>query len=663
MKSVKKILFVWMAALLSSCTAYLDIVPDNVTTVEDLFTTRTDALNALAKLYHFMPVTDATDASPFLLGDEYICIYPGRENDETRFRAQRIMQNLQTSGEPLLGLWSGTGNIRSLHYYVAIRHCDIFMKNVHLVHDIGEADKEDLLAQAKFMKAYYAFLLIQQYGPIVIPQFINADETAEDKLYPRRASIDESFKFVLDLIDEAIPKLRSRTPSVDLGQVDQAIAKAIKARVLVFRASRFYNGNEMYSQFTNKGESTPLFPQTYDKKKWEDAIAALNEAITFCKSVGLDLYKYEAAYPLYDTAFVNANPTKAQTFHSVRNVVSAPWNNELIWGKSDLYTYRYFDRETANKILSCDCNIMLPGEYSGAGYGEKNHYGSGNYMAASYRMLERYYTDKGLPIDEDKDFRRSDMFDLVTTPGATDPAYTDMIGLLQPNFETVRLYLNRELRFYANLGISGGYFRAHKYCISTSMFSGGPGGYSTNSDYANEYLCTGIGIQKMVHPESGAGLYFAQVRFPYPIIRMADLYLMLAEALNEYQDTPDQKVWDAINTVRRRAGIPDVQVAWANARTPNRHTRQDGMRDIILQERAIELAFEGIHYWDMVRHRRAASEFSKPILGWNHLGTNARSFFVIEPKQVRTFTQTSYLWPIAIDELNTNSNLVQNPGW
>jgi hypothetical protein len=223
------------------------------------------------------------------------------------------------------------------------------------------------------------------------------------------------------------------------------------------------------------------------------------------------------------------------------------------------------------------------------------------------------------------------------------------------------MYQNRELRFYANLGITGGYFRSHKYCIKTTMYNGGPGGYSSN--YPNEYLCTGVGIQKMVHPESGAGWYFAQVRFPFPIIRMADLYLMKAEALNEYKDAPDKEVWDAINVVRTRAGIPTVETAWANARTANKHTSKLGMRDIILQERANEFAFEGIRYWDMIRHRRATEEFSKPIVGWNHRGSNARSFFVIEPKQTRYFTMTNYLWPIDVDELNTNSNLVQNPGW
>jgi hypothetical protein len=307
---------------------------------------------------------------------------------------------------------------------------------------------------------------------------------------------------------------------------------------------------------------------------------------------------------------------------------------------------------------------MLPGdaEYKGAGYSENNHNNAGNFLGASYSMLERYYTENGLPIDEDLTFNRNDMYDIVTTPSLEDElGYKKINGLLQPNAEVIKLYMNRELRFYANLGITGGYFRSHKYRIRTTMYSSGPGGYSSN--YSSEYLCTGIGIQKMVHPESGAGWYFAQTRYPLPIIRLADLYLMKAEALNAYKDVPDQEVYDAINIVRRRAGIPDVEKAWANARTANKHRTQSGMRDIILQERAIEFAFEGIHYWDMVRYKRAATEFSKPIIGWNHRGVSARTFFVLEPKQVRKFTTTSYLWPIDLNELNTNSNLVQNPGW
>ncbi|WP_317235339.1 RagB/SusD family nutrient uptake outer membrane protein [Niabella ginsengisoli] len=99
------------------------------------------------------------------------------------------------------------------------------------------------------------------------------------------------------------------------------------------------------------------------------------------------------------------------------------------------------------------------------------------------------------------------------------------------------------------------------------------------------------------------------------------------------------------------------------ARTPNKHLTKEGLRDIILQERSVEFAFEGQHFWDMLRHKRAVAEFSAPIWGWNHAGTTAADFFVLSIKQQRRFTITDCLTPIDLNEMNTNGNLIQNPGW
>ena len=149
-------------------------------------------------------------------------------------------------------------------------------------------------------------------------------------------------------------------------------------------------------------------------------------------------------------------------------------------------------------------------------------------------------------------------------------------------------------------------------------------------------------------------------------MRMADLYLMKAEALNEYNDAPTAEVYNAVNIVRQRAGIPDVEEVWADAsiaKTVNKHQTKDGMRDIILTERSIELAFEGSHFWDMLRHKKATAAFSTPVWGWTHTGTTAQSFFNLEVKQSRRFTITDCLWPIDLNEMNTNGKLIQNPGW
>ncbi len=66
---------------------------------------------------------------------------------------------------------------------------------------------------------------------------------------------------------------------------------------------------------------------------------------------------------------------------------------------------------------------------------------------------------------------------------------------------------------------------------------------------------------------------------------MAELYLMSAEAWNEYLDVPDDEhVYSKIDVVRERAGIPKVREAWESyARNPQKVTTQAGMRSIIHQ--------------------------------------------------------------------------------
>jgi hypothetical protein len=228
------------------------------------------------------------------------------------------------------------------------------------------------------------------------------------------------------------------------------------------------------------------------------------------------------------------------------------------------------------------------------------------------------------------------------------------------------MYLQREPRFYAHLGISGGYWRQHVDRLNTMMYGGTPGGWysARTSDY---WFWSGIGIKKFIHPESKSGHVSRQVQIVYPIIRMADLYLMKAEILNEIQG-PGQEVWDEINKIRRRAGIPDVEKAWSDPElvgdlSLNAHLDKNRMRDIILYERSVELAFEGSHFCDMYRYRRATAEFNSPIMGWKGNAFGATGFFQIELKTLRHFTPRDYLFPLTVGERNINANLIQNPGW
>ena len=121
-----------------------------------------------------------------------------------------------------------------------------------------------------------------------------------------------------------------------------------------------------------------------------------------------------------------------------------------------------------------------------------------------------------------------------------------------------------------------------------------------------------------------------------------------------------------LKKVRNRAGIPEVEKVWSNpslTRQLDRHRNQSGLREIILEERANEFAFEGIRFWDMYRYRRAVAAFSAPVIGWRYDEAYLNLFFTLKPIQSRRFIVRDYLWPVSVSEINKNSNIIQNPGW
>lgn len=654
MKLLSKILIlIFTLSLAPACSDYLNVVPDNTLTLEDLFKTQEEAWNALAKVYSFMPRIDMTHESMWTAGDEWLGRLDLNENTGN-LRGIRLMRGLQSASSPILGTWSGTN--AGKHLYRAIRQANVFLELIDRVPDMTEQEKKNWKAQVKFLKGYYSFLLIQQYGPIVLADQLITPDATREQLFQKRAKVDESFDYVIKLMDEAIPDLTERAPSTLLGQIDQVGAKAIKARVMLFRASPFFNGNREYFGDFNDHDGQPFFPLEYNKEKWKDAIDAIEAAITAAEGAGVALYSYEKQPYLFDREDYTANQENLQKLYDLRMLVVDPWNKELIWGFSNINVYGQGE-------LAHSTNMRLPLGY-GDGVTNTPEY-SWQWMGTTYRMAERYYTKNGVPIEEDQTFNLDKKWELTVTPNADSPEYQEMRGIMQPGAETIRLYLDREPRFYANLGITGGYWRTHGVRIRTMMYAGRDGGYNS-SQHSTDYYESGIAIKKLVHPESKSGAWQRTIKYPYPIIRLADLYLMKAEAYNEYYDTPGPQVYEAINRVRQRAGIPDVETVWSDpmiVRSVNKHKTKEGMRDIILQERGIEFAFEGNRFWDMIRTKRAVMEFSTPIWGWTYTGTTGAQFFNLEVKQIRKFTITDCLWPIDLNEMNTNSNLIQNPGW
>ncbi|MNQ84039.1 SusD family protein [compost metagenome] len=140
---------------------------------------------------------------------------------------------------------------------------------------------------------------------------------------------------------------------------------------------------------------------------------------------------------------------------------------------------------------------------------------------------------------------------------------------------------------------------------------------------------------------------------------------MYAEALNETLSSPNAEVFDYINRVRQRAGLLDVQKAWTDySSNPTKFGNQSGMREIIHQERLIELAFEGSRYWDILRWKKATEMFNQNITGWSVSQGTEQEYYKVRTIYPQSFiAPRDYLWPIRTYDITVNPKLVQNPGW
>lgn len=646
-----------LAAVTVTGCNYLNIVPDNTIELESMFETKENAYGALASCYDYMPNWGWLNNSMTLAGDEFIVRLDGGESgNRDRMPGEKLMKGWNSAQDPFLCYWNGNKNAASL--YQGIRYCNIFLENIHAVKDMTQEEKNDWTAQVKVLKAYYHFYLTRLYGPICIVDKNLSPSAGADEVRLKREPVDKCFQYVVDLIDEVLydengnerEDLKDSRPNEFLGMIDRTIAKSIKAVVLLTQASPLFNGNkEYYSTFKNV-DGELFFPMEYDKEKWKKALDATKVAIDAAHARDMALYEFQAAgganVKFFDKDIWNDSAIIQYCYNNRYSIVDA-WNKELVWGYSnmgggDQGTFQHASqcRRTDNQDVS---------DYSW------------QWLCATYRMGELYYTRNGVPIDEDITFDYENRLDLTTIP-----ADNYHLGYMQPGRQTIKLYLNREPRFYSWIAVDNCYWRTHQTKEEMHMkYDEFPGGrYGSKQD---DFYWSGIGIKKLVHPESINETWHRMVRYPHPIIRLADLYLMYAEACNEYYG-PGEDAFLYLDKVRARAGLPKVADVWSDpsiVRNVNKHMTQDGLRQIIQEERLIELSFEGHRYFDLCRWKRAGEFFVSPVKGWNaRTGRTYEDFFTVTELQSRVWiTPRNYLFPLPLDDINKNPNLVQNPGW
>ncbi|NQX40966.1 RagB/SusD family nutrient uptake outer membrane protein [Pedobacter steynii] len=627
----------------SSCKKYLDIIPDNIPTIDNAFTLRNEAEKYLYTCYSFLPKEgDPTYNIGYMAGDEVWIPYDQREFGPNAWQIARGSQN---AADPYSNAWSsrrGGGGPQDLYgLFTGIRNCNIFLANVKdptKVLDLRQDERERWIAEVQFLKAYYHFYLLRMYGPIPLVKSNIDISAAENDVRVKRAPFDEGVTYITSLLDSAattLPLIIGDRGS-ELGRITKPIALAVKAKVLLMAASPLFNGNSDYIGFKDQ-DGINLFNTSYDANKWKLASDAAKAAIESATAAGFKLYEFPvSAFKLSDT-------TKRQM--SIRNAFTERWNAEHVWANPNSLAAEGLQRNAMARIST---NI-------GVGTARQQ-------LSVPIKIAEQFYTVNGVPINEDKTLNFNNKYSLRT-------AIRRERFHVKQGYTTARLNFDREPRFYADLGFDGGVW--YKYDSPTSSDSATYvlEGKSVQLAGANNYGWyneTGYFIKKVVDWNMASTSSNISYRaYPWPQVRLADLYLMYAEALNETLTAPDGEVFDYINRVRKRAGLLDVQKAWTDySSNPTKFGNQAGMREIIQQERLIELAFEGSRYWDILRWKKATEMFNQNITGWSVSQGTEQEYYKVRTIYPQSFiAPRDYLWPIRTYDITVNPKLTQNPGW
>ena len=637
--------------LFSSCKQdYLDVIPDNIPTIDIAFNNRATALNFLATCYTYIPEhANVVQNFSMLAGDE-VWYYAENDfymNNETSFRLAKGMQNVSNT---YLKYWEwGRGAPHSL--FSALRDCNIFLDNLVTVPGLEEQERLRWLDEVKVLKAFYHFWLMQMYGPIpIVENNISVGASAEETNV-FRDPVDDVVNYLVQLLDEVIEG--ENLPGVinfiytEQGRVTMPVAKALKAKILVLNASPIFNGNTDFNSLVDS-QGNSLVNQTYDPQKWVLAKDALYEAIESAESNGHQLYEFTQQIPINGELSEQVIEELSQ-----RAAITESYNSEIIWAYGPEWT----------GDLQMWCQPRWTADHSALfGYTKKSH-------APTLNMVETFYSNNGVPLNEDIYWNYADRYDVVSTPLLDDNNENYHEFYIEDNYSTAKLHTYREPRFYSSIGFDGGkWFSLETTNINNIPYLDAKAGALSGKQGFEIYSITGYFAKKLVHYENVIAQEGSTIKgYSFPIIRLSDLYLMYAEALNEVKESPDSEVYEYIQKVRDKAGLDDggdlINTWQLYSSNPSKPSSKEGMRDIIHQERMIELALEGHRYWDLRRWKLADEYFSQPIRGWNIFRPDVEGFYEVENIYYRNYLIKDYLWPISQNELLRNPNLVQNPGW
>ncbi len=338
--------------------------------------------------------------------------------------------------------------------------------------------------------------------------------------------------------------------------------------------------------------ASPLWNPGNDPAKWQQAAAISKKALDALTGNGYALYPDYGSY-FYTTPDLGQNPS----------------DKETIFAKNS--TQGFDGGGTGMQVVNGALHVYKAGS------------------SPSQEMVDAYEMKNG---------------ELAIT-GYQDAAHLQPIINPLSGYDEQHPYTDRDPRFYATVFYNGAFYPYANRNMET--YVGGADGitqsnraFTHNGYYLRKYLDVTLSASQ------GSGARWR-------VYRLAEIYLNLAEAENEATG-PDQIAYDAVNTVRARAGMPPLPAALT----------KDEFRVRVRNERRVELAFEEKRFWD-VRRWKILSQTDQSTSGmqWtkNSDGTFTGKRIVVDHRQA--WSDKYLIFPIPLTEIADLPAFKQNPGW
>ena len=559
--------------------------------------------------------------------------------------------------------------------YCGIREASTFISNVDQCTELTNDQIEDYKAQARFLRAYFYWMLIKQWGPVPLLPDEGLDiNLSYEELSTPRNTYDECVDYIVAEFEEAAIHLEQERSTAYLGMATKGAALAARAKVLLYAASPLYNGN--HDLFELKDEAgNPLINQNYDERKWARVAAAAEEVIN------------TGWYELYTV------PVSEETVLPPAEVRS----REFPYGCGGIDPYESYRQLFNGAIRDMKDNreFIFYRQFNNAGatggedlidlvkhsYPHNSGWDGWNTNAVSLKQVDAYYMFDGRDKDNASEGYPYHEDGFITADDA-DSIYKFVNRASEEKYQVSRRFGNREPRFYASISFNGCVWEsenAYKNQNGTVDIQNKPcnyyrGGENGKTSSEPEFCpFTGIGLFKYYHPDdtwqtSGAVYQTYKVE---PTIRYADVLLWYAEALNELTQEYSFPTYDGRGTVTVSRNVEKMRSAFSQVRfragLPDADNYDDAaqFRVTLKRERQIELFAESARYFDLRRWKDAPTEEVGPIKGFNITSSKREDFYketVISRVQKR-WMDKMYLWPIPKNETDRNVKLQQNPGW